>query len=243
MQIKNKIILIISCILSLFIFYSNLHAEEFDISAVEITIDKKNNIIIGKGDVEAVDSEGKLIKADKITYEKSKEFLLAEGSVEIIDIEGNILKSDKATYDKKKEKIITYDNSELLLRQGYKLTSNKIFYSPLEKVMTSDQNSTFTDSDGNIVTVNMFQYHLEKNLFSSVGEIKIIDINKNKYFFKEIYIDTKMKEMIGSDVSVILDQESFGVSKKRIQKTRLSFNGRIRMKKPWKIKYRYIVNF
>ena len=58
----------------------------------------------------------------------------------------------------------------------------------------------------------MFQYHIENNLFSSIGKIKIIDINRNKYFFKELHIDTQKKEMVGSDVSVILDQESFGVS-------------------------------
>ena len=36
--------------------------------------------------------------------------------------------------------------------------------------------------------------------------------NKNKYFFKELHVDTKKREMIGSDVSVLLDQENFGVS-------------------------------
>ena len=213
MQIKNKIILIIICALSLSIFNSNLHAEEFNISALEFSIDQKNNIVIGEGDVEVTDSEGKLIKADKVTYEKSKEFLLAEGSVEVIDVEGNILKTDKATYDKKREIIITYENSELVLKEGYKLTSNKILYNTIKKIISSNQNSILTDSEGNIITVNMFQYYLEKNLFSSVGEIKIIDINKNKYFFKELHVDTKKREMIGSDVSVILDQENFGVSK------------------------------
>ena len=59
----------------------------------------------------------------------------------------------------------------------------------------------------------MFEYQLEKNLFSSLGKIKVIDIKKNKYFFKELHVDTKKREMIGSDVSVILDQENFGVSK------------------------------
>ena len=106
MQIKNKITLIIICILSFYIFNSNLHAEELNISASEISIDQKNNVVIGKGDVEITDSEGKLIKADKATYEKSKEFLLAEGSVEVIDVEGNIFKSDKATYDKKKRELL-----------------------------------------------------------------------------------------------------------------------------------------
>ena len=58
----------------------------------------------------------------------------------------------------------------------------------------------------------MFRYQIKTGLFSSVGKIKIIDIKKNKYFFKEIYVDTKKKEMVGSDVSVILDQANFGVS-------------------------------
>ena len=213
MQIKNKIILIITYILGLAIFNLNLHAEEFNISALEFSIDQKNNVVIGEGSVTVTDSEGKIIKTDKVTYEKSKEFLLVEGSVKVIDIDGSILKSDRATYDKKKEIITTYENSELILKEGYKLTSNKILYNTTEKLISSDQNSILTDNDGNVVTVNMFQYHLEKNLFSSVGQIKIIDINKNKYFFKELHVDTKKREMIGSDVSVILDQENFGVSK------------------------------
>ena len=60
----------------------------------------------------------------------------------------------------------------------------------------------------------MFQYQLKKNLFSSIGKIKVRDINNNKYFFKEIHVDTEKQEMIGSDVSVVLDQKSFGVSEK-----------------------------
>ena len=213
MQIKNKIILIIICLLCLFAINSNLHAEEFNISAIEILIDKKNDIVIGKGSVEVTDREGKLIRTDKVTYEKSKEFLLAEGSVEILDNEGNVLKTDKATYDKIKEIIVTYGNSEFVIKEGYKLTSNNILYDITKKIISSNQNSILTDLDGNFVTTSMFQYHIEKNLFSSVGEIKIIDVNKNKYFFKELHVDTKKKEMIGSDVSVVLDQENFGVSK------------------------------
>ena len=213
MQIKNKIILIVICFLNLFVFNLNLHAEEFNISAIEITVDKANEIVIGKGSVEAIDSEGKQIKADKITYKKKKEFLLAEGSVEVFDTDGNIIKSDKATYDKIKEIIITYENSELIIKEGYKLTSNKILYDNVKKIISSDQISTLTDMDGNIIIVSMFEYYLEKKLFSSVGKIKIIDIKRNKYFFKELHVDTKKREMIGSDVSVVLDQENFGVSK------------------------------
>ena len=211
MQIKNKIIVYV--VLIFFTINLNLAAEEFNISASEITIDKVKDIVVGKGSVEVTDKEGKLIKADKVTYEKSKEFITVEGSVEVLDTLGNILKSDKATYDKINEIISTYENSNLTIKEGYNVKSQEILYDAKKRVLFSNQNSTLTDEDGNYVTVTMFQYHIEKNLFSSLGKIKIVDINKNKYFFKELHVDTKKKEMIGSDVSVVLDQENFGVTK------------------------------
>ena len=214
MQIKDKTLLLILLFLSFFSMNSVLNAEEFNISAKEIKIDKENETIEGIGSVQATDIEGKIINADKIFYEKSKKFLLAEGNVTIADMEGNILKTDKATYDKKNELIITYNNTEMILKEGYSLVSSNINYNVEKKILISDQNSLFSDVDGNIVETSMFQYDISKNLFSSLGDIKIRDINKNKYFFKEIHVDTKTKEIIGSEVSAILDQESFGLSKK-----------------------------
>jgi LPS-assembly protein len=214
MQIKNKKNLIIIYLLNLLLFNSNINAEEFNISAKEILIDKENEIVVGKGSVIANDSEGKFIYADKITYKKSKELLLAEGRVKITDKEGNILKTSKATYDKINEKIVTYDNTELTLKEGYKLVAKNISYNTLKKILNSNENSIFTDIDGNIIETTMFRYDIKNNLFSSIGKIKILDINKNKYFLKEIHIDTKKKEMVGSDISVVLDQQHFGVSEK-----------------------------
>ena len=133
MQIRDKITLIIACILSLSIFGLNLHADEFNISASQISIDKKNNIVIGEGNVEVTDSEGKLIKANKVTYKKEKEFLLLEGSVEVIDVDGNILKTPVATYDKKEERITASGNSELILNFTPLLLWKKLMTSRLKK--------------------------------------------------------------------------------------------------------------
>ncbi len=213
MQIKNKVFFILLNIFSLIFLNTNIYAEEFNISAEEITIDKANNIVIGIGSVEAKDSSGKTINADKMIYKKNEEFLTAEGSVKIYDTDNNILKTDKATFDKTKEIIITYQNSEIDIKEGYNIKTNKIIYYEDKKTIKSDQNTILKDLDGNLVNAQMFEYNIEKNLFSSIGEIKIIDINKNKYFFKEVYVDTKKKEIIGSDVSVIFDQENFGVAK------------------------------
>ncbi len=214
MQIKNKINFIIIIFTSFLFFNLNLAADEFDISAKEIIIDKENETIVGKESVQAKDSEGKIIYADKIIYKKSNEFLHAEGNVEIIDVKGNILKADKATYDKLNEIISTYSNTEIFLNDGYKLIGKNILYNSGKKILSSSDNSIFSDVDGNIIKTSMFQYNMTNSLFSSIGKIEILDIKKNKYFFKEIYIDTKKKEMVGTDISVVLDQKNFGVSEK-----------------------------
>ena len=72
MQIKNKIFLIIICFLCWSVVDSNLRADEFNISALEITIDKENNIVEGTGSVEVTDKQVRIIKADSVTYEKKK---------------------------------------------------------------------------------------------------------------------------------------------------------------------------
>jgi len=209
MQIKNKIILYFFIIF----FSSNLviKADEFNISAKEITFDKNNNVITGKGEVEVTDKDGKVIKSDKVIYKKENEFLTVEGSVEFFDTLGNILKTDKATYDKKKEIVNAYKDSELKTEDGYIITSKNIVYNIKDKILSSNESTILVDSDKNTAWVSMFQYNLREKLFSSVGDIKITDINKNKYFFKELHINTKEKEMIGSDVSVLLDPKDFGV--------------------------------
>ena len=212
MQIKNNIKTLIILFLSLFVFNINLCAEEFNITAKEILLDKENKILTGKGAVEAIDSDGNIIIADTIIYKKSEEFLLAEGNVKVIDKEENILLSKKASYDKINGLIRTYGNTELVLKKDYKLLSKDVYYNTNKKILNSSESSIFKDTDGNIIETSMFQYDIEKNLFSSIGKIRVEDIKKNKYFFKEIHIDTKKKEMIGSDVSVILDQENFGLS-------------------------------
>jgi len=213
MQIKNKLFFILLSILILFKSSFYLSAEEFDIAAEKIVIDKEKNILIGTGSVVAKDKAGRTIKSDKMIYKKSSEVLIAEGFVEIFDLEENILTADKASYDKLNEIIVTYQNSKLTIKEGYTISSNKLNYNIRKKTITSNQNSILEDVDGNMAIVDMFEHNIQKNIFSSVGKIQVLDMNKNKYFFKELYVDTKKMEMIGSDASAVFDQDNFGVSK------------------------------
>ena len=177
-------------------FKVNLYAEEFDITAKEILIDKDNKTLTGKGTVLATDVDGNIIVADTIVYRKSEEFLMADGNVKITDKEGNLLLSEKATFDKINGLITTFDDTSLILIEGYELLSKNIFYNTNKKILRSNEGSIFKDSDGNIIETSMFHYDIGKNLFSSIGEIKVKDIIKNKYFFKEIHVDTKKKRWL-----------------------------------------------
>ena len=132
----------------------------------------------------------------------------------IDDNEGNIITTDKAIYDKINEKILKNENTKIILKEGYKLNSKNVSYDTLNKVLDSNEKSIFIDTDGNKIETSAFHYDIINHLFSSIGKIKVHDINKNKYFFKEIYVDTKKKEMVGSDISIVLDQQNFGVSEK-----------------------------
>ena len=83
MSIKNSFFIFI--FIGIFFFNHNIKADEFNITAEEILIDKDNQTLVGTGNVKAKDNKGKIISAEKIIYNKTKEFLQAEGNVTIAD--------------------------------------------------------------------------------------------------------------------------------------------------------------
>ena len=78
----------------------------------------------------------------------------------------------------------------------------------------SSEETTIKDSENNLIKLTNFEYIADQNIFKSVGEISIIDKNKNFYEFSQIYIDEKKREIIGSDAKAFINQESFKTNKK-----------------------------
>ena len=58
MRTKNRMNFTVIFFLIFFAFNFNLNAEEFNITAKEVLIDKENEILVGEGSVIAEDSEG-----------------------------------------------------------------------------------------------------------------------------------------------------------------------------------------
>jgi len=165
----------------LFCFYLSqpLIAEELDISAKTVEVDKINRIINAEGNVEVVDSKNNIFNSEKIKYDKIRKILTASGETEILTSERFKIKG----------KNIVYDNNE--------------------GIVSSNNRTKITDKDGNIILVDMFNYIVDKNMFFSTGEIKITDKKNNEYYFTEIYIDEKKRKIVGSDIRAFLNDGSF----------------------------------
>ena len=86
-----------------------------------------------------------------------------------------------------------------------------------KKLIKSDQNSILQDQDKNKIFLENFEYSINANFFKSVGLIEIQDNKKNIYKFSQIYIDTKKREILGTDSKVFLNNDDFKLNKKITQ--------------------------
>ena len=83
----------------------------------------------------------------------------------------------------------------------------------VKKLISSNKKAVITDQDNNKIYLEKFEYLIDKNIFKSVGYIKVQDKLKNIYEFSQIYIDTKKKEILGADSKIFLNQADFKVDK------------------------------
>ena len=71
---KNNLIKILSIAL-IFLFNSNLFADELDIKANQLNLNKDTKIILAEGNVQISDLKKNVIFAEKAEYDKSKELM------------------------------------------------------------------------------------------------------------------------------------------------------------------------
>ncbi len=207
---KNNYLILIFLIF----FQSFLYAEDLDIKAKNIKIEKKNEITIFENEVEVIDKFNNIINADYVEYNKKDNFLKLEGNIYSRDINGNVFTGTKAIYDNNNKIFksigdITFDTIE-----GYKIISSNITINNTDSSITTENKTIITDLENNKIFLDNFEYLKKKNIFKSVGKIKIIDKNQNTYKFSQIYIDEKKKEIIGSDAKFYINQNELKLNKK-----------------------------
>ena len=147
-----------------FIFFTKVAtAENLDISAKNITLDKKNSITIFENDVFVKDE-----------YK-------------------NIIKSEYAIYNNKLKSLEIRDKVSIITAEGYSIDAQDIELDKNKNIILSKKPAIITDIQKNKIYTENFEYQLNKNIFKSIGNVKVVDISNNVYKFSQIYIDEKKK--------------------------------------------------
>ena len=207
---KNKLFLIFFLIL----FKSPLLAESLNIQSKNITIDKAKEITIFENDVIVRTQDNNIIKSDFAEYNRSKSFLKLRGNIEVTDYRGNIIRTNHAEYDEKKRIFKSLGDTSIETSEKYFLNGFDIIFDSKKKIINSEKKTKIVDKENNKIFLDSFEFEINKNIFKSVGLVKIEDKLDNLYEFSQVYIDTKKKEILGTDIKAFLNDGSFKINKK-----------------------------
>ena len=180
---KNKILhLILSILLSNFIYSSAYSVDQFNFDVTEVEILNEGNIIKGlkKGTVKT--NDGITIIADTFIYDKLLNILTADGNVEIIDSSQDLkVYSDNAVYQKNDEIITTYQNSKAIYGVGKFMYADNFKVYRNENILNAKGNVDIVNTiDHNLITGDDFTYFKNSEKIISKGETKAL-INQSEY--------------------------------------------------------------
>ena len=200
-------------ILITFLQIESAFSENLLIQAKNISIDKKNNLTIFTDDVVAKDKDknGYMIKSQYAEFDNSSKNLIAKNKVSGVDSKNNLIVTEFAEYNELTKIFKTKGSTKVKTSENYIVNGKDIVFDDDKKIIKSNEKAIITDADSNKIYLDSFEYQIDKNIFKSIGYVKIQDKNKNSYEFGQIYIDTKKKEILGTDSKLYLNQDNFKV--------------------------------
>ena len=221
---KNKFLIIL---FSLFFFEYSI-AEELSILAKNITIDKKNETTIFENQVIVTTKDKSIIKGEYAEYNKIKGTLLIKKNVTATDYKNNTIKTEYAFYNDKTKLFESLGPTQVITTENYIIEGENILFDNLNKIISSKKKTKITDTDKNLIYLENFEYKTDSNIFKSIGFVEIKDKFDNSYEFSQIYIDTKKKEVLGTDIKSFLNDKNFKINennKPRIFSNTLKMDG------------------
>ena len=205
---KNKFLIIFIT----FFLATFLRAEDLFIEAKDITLNKDKKTTIFKNSV-SVKTKDKIISSEFAEFDKKAQTIVLKEDIIAKDKFKNTIKANYAEYDNIKKIFKSDGPTTLITSENYILEGVDIIFDNFNKDIKSNKSSTLKDLDGNEIYLENFEYLAEENIFKSIGLIKIKDKFNNIYEFSQIYIDTKKKEVLGTDIKAFLNSDDFKINK------------------------------
>ena len=196
-----------------FIFFSNTFAEDLIIQAKNITLDKDKVTTIFENDV-VVKTKNKTIKSQYVKYNKKIGLLILKKNIVAEDNDKNLITAENAEFNENNGIFKTFGPTNIITSENYEVKGRDITINSKNKTISSNKLSSISDPEGNYIELQNFNYQVKNNIFQSIGSVKISDKLKNDYEFSQIYIDTKKKEILGTDIKAFLNEESLKINPK-----------------------------
>jgi LPS-assembly protein len=195
------------------IFFSNfVVAENLSIQANNITIDKNKQKTIFRDNVIFVTKENKTIKGDYAEYDRKNGIIVIKNNIKLIDQNTNQILTDYAEYNENKKIFKSMGPTEVLTAEGYIVNSADIIMDNSKNSIVSNKKTIIKDIDGNKIFLENFEFLNKKNIFKSIGVVKVEDKLNNTFEFSQIYIDTKKKEILGTDLKAFVNDKNFKIN-------------------------------
>ncbi len=220
---KSKVLIILFSIF----FSTVLFGENILIESKNITLDKEKKISIFKDNVIVTTEDKNKIKSDYAEYSKVKGLLKFKQNIIAIDNQNNIIKTNYAEYDEKEKILKTKGSTKIITSEKYIIEGNNILFNNNKDFIKSEDSAIITDQDNNKIYLENFEYQSINNIFRSIGYIKVEDKTGNTSEFSQIYIDTKKKEILGTDIKAFMNDSNFKINdenKPRIFANSMSIN-------------------
>ena len=202
---KNNFIII----LFLFLLSADLNAENLLIKSKNITLEKNKEISIFEKEVFIKTEDNNTIISDYAEYNKKNGFITLKNNIKAIDNQNNIINSNYAEYDEKTKIFISKGKTKIITSEKYIIESVDVVFNNNSSFISSDKETIITDLDNNVIFLDNFVYQTKNNFFKSLGYIKVQDKMGNTSEFSQIYIDTKKKEILGTDIKAFMNQVDF----------------------------------
>ncbi len=202
---KNKIFFFL--ILTLQIV--NVKAETLFIQSKNISLDKNNEISVFENDVLVKTDNENTIKSDYAEYNKKNGHLILRNNVTAYDIKNNVIEADFAEYFEESKILKSKGLTKITTSENYIINGEDIVVNNKSNSISSDKKTIITDQDENKIYLENFEFFKINNIFKSIGYVKIEDKLGNVTEFSQIYIDTKKKEILGTDIKAFLNQKDF----------------------------------
>ncbi len=189
-------------------------AEEIFIQSKNITLNKESSVTVFKDEVSIKTKDNNTIKSDYAEYNKKIGSIKLKGNIKVIDFKNNIIQTNQAIYNEKSKIFKSIGSTKLITFENYIIEGSNIIFDNNNRIIKSNDKSVITDKDKNNIYLDSFEFQINKNIFKSIGYIKIEDINNNSYEFSQIYIDTKKKQILGTDIKALMNQKDFKIHPK-----------------------------